>query len=113
MEAGAVAVRSRGPAYQGVADSLDGILADLEAHYADLEELEQRLSALEEKMVAVTRASAADEELFEARREMERHLRPYRGKMTADQLARLEKQYLDRTLLERASLPRLSLFYLR
>jgi hypothetical protein len=37
---------------------------------------------------------------------------PYRGKMTADQLSMLEKQYLDRRLLEQANLPRLSLFYL-
>ena len=40
-------------------------------------------------------------------------LRPYRGKMTADQLTMLEKQYLERHLLESAGLPRLSLFYLR
>jgi hypothetical protein len=33
--------------------------------------------------------------------------------MTADQLAMLERQYLDRRLLESARLPRLSLFYLR
>jgi hypothetical protein len=33
--------------------------------------------------------------------------------MTADQLSMLEKQYLDRALLESAGLPRLSLFYLR
>ena len=33
--------------------------------------------------------------------------------MTAPQLAMLEKQYLDRAVLERARLPRLSLFYLR
>jgi hypothetical protein len=44
---------------------------------------------------------------------MDRQLRPYRGKMTADQLSMLEKQYLERTLLEKAGLPRLSLFYMR
>ena len=32
--------------------------------------------------------------------------------MTAEQLARLEKQFLERKLLESAGLPRLSLFYL-
>ena len=35
-----------------------------------------------------------------------------RGKMNAAQLAMLEKQFLDRHLLESANLPRLSLFYL-
>jgi hypothetical protein len=33
--------------------------------------------------------------------------------MTADQIAMLERQFLDRRLLESADLPRLSLFYLR
>jgi len=33
--------------------------------------------------------------------------------MTAGQLSMLEKQYLERRLLEAAGLPRLSLFYLR
>jgi len=33
--------------------------------------------------------------------------------MTAPQLAMLEKQYLERQLLESVGLPRLSLFYLR
>jgi hypothetical protein len=32
--------------------------------------------------------------------------------MTADQIAMLERRYIDSALLERAQLPRLSLFYL-
>ena len=51
--------------------------------------------------------------MFEARRELESELRPYRGKMTADQLALLEKRYLERNLLEASGLPRFSLFYMR
>jgi hypothetical protein len=39
-------------------------------------------------------------------------LKPYRSKMSAEHLAMLEKQFLDRRLLESAGLPRLSLFYL-
>lgn len=62
---------------------------------------------------AQPRARQSEEALLEARRELDRQLRPYRGKMTADQLAMLEKQYLDRNLLEKAGLPRLSLFYMR
>lgn len=85
---------------------------DLDALYADLEQLEQRLTAIEEKMVAWLRASASEETLFEARRALDRDLKPYRGKMTAEQLAMLEKQFLERRLLESAGLPRLSLFYL-
>ena len=64
-------------------------------------------------MIAVERSRQSEEELLEARRELDRQLRPYRGKMTADQLSMLEKQYLERNLLEKVGLPRLSLFYLR
>jgi hypothetical protein len=85
---------------------------DLTALYSDLEQLEQRLTAIEEKLIARLRASASEEALFEARRALDRELKPYRGKMTAEQLAMLEKQFLDRRLLESAGLPRLSLFYL-
>ena len=45
------------------------------------------------------------------RRELDAQLRPYRGKMTADQLARLGKSFLDRKVYEHYGLPRLSLFY--
>jgi hypothetical protein len=64
-------------------------------------------------MIAVVRSRQTDEQLLEARRQLDLQLRPYRGKMTAPQLAMLEKQYLERQLLESAGLPRLSLFYLR
>jgi hypothetical protein len=84
----------------------------VEMLYADLEQLEQRLTALEEKMIARLRADASDDALFEARRTLDRELKPYRGKMSAEQLAMLEKQFLERKLLENQSLPRLSLFYL-
>jgi len=63
-------------------------------------------------MIARLRAAASDEALLEARRTLDRELKPYRGKMTADQLAMLEKQFLERKLLEASGLPRLSLFYL-
>ena len=78
----------------------------------DLERLERRLVAMEDKIIAVLRASETADELLAAREGLDRELRPYRGRMTADQLAMLERRYLDSALLERAKLPRLSLFYL-
>jgi hypothetical protein len=84
----------------------------VEALYGDLEQLEQRLTAIEEKMIARLRADADDQALFEARRTLDQELKPYRGKMSAGQLAMLEKQFLERKLLESKRLPRLSLFYL-
>ena len=99
--------------YDEIAAALGRLAAEIEQHANDLESLEQRLTVLEEKMIASARARQSEEDLLEARRELDRQLRPYRGKMTADQLAMLEKQYLDRQLLEKAGLPRLSLFYMR
>ena len=78
----------------------------------DIEAVEQRLTVLEERLTAAARQQLSEEQLLEARQEMERQLAPYRGKMTADQLALFEKQYLDRKCLETCGLPRLSLFYM-
>ena len=85
----------------------------MDRHYHDLEGLEQRLTVLEEKMIGAARARQSEEQLLASRQQLDRQLRPYRGKMTADQLSMLERQYLERLLLEECGLPRLSLFYLR
>ena len=99
--------------YEEIAASLGRLAGDVAPHFADLEALEQRLTVLEEKMVAAARTRQSEEEMLQSRQELDRQLRPYRSKMTADQLSMLEKQYLERHLLEKAGLPRLSLFYVR
>jgi hypothetical protein len=99
--------------YGETAASLERLAAEAEAHYADLEDLERRLTVLEEKMIAAARTRQTEEEMLDSRRELESQLRPYRGKMTADQLSMIERQYLERHLLEKSGLPRLSLFYMR
>jgi hypothetical protein len=104
----AAALRKAG--LEELAVSLDAL--PLESLYSDLEQLEQRLTAIEEKMIARLRSDASDEALFEARRTLDCELQPYRGKMSAQQLSMLEKQFLERKLLENKRLPRLSLFYL-
>ena len=110
LNGNAAAVRE---AYPEIAATLARLATEAEAHYQDLEGLEQRLTVLEEKMIAAARARQSDDDLLEARRELDAQLRPYRGKMTADQLAMLERQYLERSLLEKSRLPRLSLFYMK
>lgn len=110
LQRNAGAVRARAPE---IAASLDRLGDEIETHYDDLEDLERRLTVLEEKMIAAARTRQSEQQLLDARRELELQLRPYRGKMTADQLSMLEKQYLERRLLEEAGLPRLSLFYMR
>jgi hypothetical protein len=99
--------------YEEIADAVERLAGDAEAVYRDLEDLERRLTALEDKMIAIARTRQTEEQMLGARRELDLQLRPYRGKMTAEQLTMLEKQYLDRQLLESNGLPRLSLFYLR
>ena len=77
----------------------------------DIETIEQRLTVLEERLISTARQQLDEEQLFKARQDMEGRLAPYRGKMTVEQLALFEKQYLDRKCLETYGLPRLSLFY--
>jgi hypothetical protein len=108
----AAKLRTQPEPFHEIASSLEKIALDVETHYADLEQLEQRLTALEEKMSAIAKSTETEEALFQAKRQLDAALRPYRGKMSADQLTMLEKQFLDRNLLERTGLPRLSLFYL-
>lgn len=106
-------LRAAGTHYEEIAAAVERLANEVEVHFQDLEEMERRLTALEDKMVAIARSRQSEEELVEARRELDRQLGPYRGKMTADQLAMLEKQFLQRRLLETLGLPRLSLFYMR
>jgi hypothetical protein len=98
--------------FQEVAASLDQLAERIDEYVARLEDLERHLTALEEKLVAALRTRQSEQELYSMREALDRELRPYRGKMNAEQLAMLERRYLDTALLERSQLPRLSLFYL-
>lgn len=109
-----VAVRQSGiEGLEGVASSLQKLSESAEDYVTKLEDLERRLTALEDKTVAVLKASQTESELYSTREQLERELKPYRGKMTSEQLAMLERRYLDTALLERAKLPRFSIFYIR
>lgn len=95
------------------AKRLDDVLPLLDSPGAlNLEDLERRLTVLEEKLAATLAADTDEEALLEIRREMDRSLAAYRRKMSADQLALLERQYTQKRLFERFGVPRLSLFYL-
>ncbi len=101
------------PPFAEIAASLNLLAGDAPTQLANLEDLERRLTALEEKLVSAIRMLQSDDDLYAMREALDRELKPYRGKMTADQIAMLERRYLDTALLDRAQLPRLSLFYLR
>jgi hypothetical protein len=99
--------------FEETAKRLDELLLLLDSPGAlDLEDLERRLTVLEEKLSAALSADADEEALLSIRREMDRSLAPYRRKMSAEQLAQLERQYIQKRLFEHFNVPRLSLFYL-
>jgi len=100
------------PTLQSVASTLQQMADQADQYVHNLEDLERRLTAIEDRIVAILRVKEGDEALLAIRKTLDEELRPYRGKMTADQLALLERRYIDTALLSRAKLPRLSLFYL-
>jgi hypothetical protein len=77
-----------------------------------LEDLERRLTVLEEKLFAMLLTATPDDELVTVRAAADRDLAPYRRKMSAPQIEQLHKQYVQKSLLEKYKLPRLSLFYM-
>jgi hypothetical protein len=77
----------------------------------DLEDLERRLTILDDKIHAMLTSHAPEELLLKIRREVDGQLALYRRKMKAEQLAMVEKQYVQKRLLEEYGLPRLSLYY--
>ncbi|HKV23832.1 MAG TPA: hypothetical protein VJN93_04510 [Candidatus Acidoferrum sp.] len=78
----------------------------------DLEDLERRLTVLDDKVQALLLSQASEETMLKIRREMDGQLAMYRRKMKAEQLAQVEKQYMQKRLLEIYGLPRLSLYYI-
>ena len=96
-----------------VSQSLEGSMVLLDAPGTlDLEDLERRLTVMDEKLNAALTSHASEEMMLKIRREVDGQLAAYRRKMRAEQLAMVEKQYVQKRLLEEFGLPRLSLFYL-
>ena len=114
QQAAASASPAAATVFVQTAESLEKLAGASEAgDLPDLESVEQRLTVLEERLIAAITQQLDEEKMLAARQEMDRALAPYRGKMTADQLSLLEKQFLQRKCFETAGLPRLSLFYLK
>src|SRR5207247_289947 len=73
-----------------------------------LEDIERRLAVLEEKLFAILLAATPDEQIVQMRGEADRELSPYRRKMPASQIEQLQKQFVQKRLLELYGVPRLS-----
>lgn len=78
----------------------------------DLEAVDQRLTILEEKLLAAATQSLSEDDLLASRMRLQKQLAPYRSKMSTEQLALLERQYIHRESFQQAKIPRLSLFFL-
>ena len=66
---------------------LDGLAAQAQAHeLSDLEDVERRLAALEARLFAAATLTLSADQLVSIRRELDAQLKPYRRKMTAEQL---------------------------
>ncbi len=103
---------SPGEIARETARTLRDTAAEIETKLPRLEELERKLTVLEEKLFAILLAAIPDEEVVAVRAQADRELAPYRSKMPAAQIEQLQKQYAHKRLLEKYSLPRLSLFYM-
>jgi hypothetical protein len=103
-----------GLALQTVAREAAGTLRQLAEvkSLVRLQDLERRLTVLEEKLLAALLTSTADEEIVAIRAEADRDVAPYRRKMPGVQIEQLQRQYVQKRLLEKFQLPRLSLFYM-
>jgi len=77
-----------------------------------MEDIERRLTVMEEKLIAAIVAEIPEAELLAVRADADRDLAPYRSRMSGPQIEQLQKQYVQKRLLERYQLPRLSLFYM-
>jgi hypothetical protein len=77
----------------------------------DLEDLERRLTVLDDKVQSTLTSCASEELMLRLHREVDGQLAAYRRKMKAEQLAVVERQYLQKRVLDEFELPRLSLFY--
>jgi hypothetical protein len=96
-----------------IGERLGTLAGSVRATVPDTEEMERALTALEERLLSAVIATTSDEELAALREQSARELAPYRRRMQALQIRQIEQQFLHKRLLEKHSLPRLSLFYMR
>ena len=78
----------------------------------NVEDLERNLLVLEEKLFAALLTTVPEVELLSLREQAARELAPYRSRMQALQIRQIEQQFLQKRLLEKYGVPRLSLFYM-
>lgn len=101
-----------GPSVAETALRLDALVQEIRAVKPNLEDLEAKLTALEEKLFAIILSTTPEEELVALRQQAASEIAPYRSRMQALQIRQIEQQFLQKRLLEKFAIPRLSLFYM-
>lgn len=114
-------VEKQGPTSPHLAEQFEKIASQIpviqsainSAAKLDLEDLERQLTVLEDKLTAAMTVALDSNAMLTVRRDMDRALSPYRRKLSADQIALIERQYLQKRLFEIYGLTRLSLYYIK
>jgi len=78
----------------------------------DMEALERTLTVFEEKLFAALTAEASEDLLVTLKEQAANELSSFRSRMGVVQIRQVERQFVNKRLLERYELPRLSLFYM-
>lgn len=100
------------PGLRHAAERLLQLQQTLAAPEFKVEDLERALTMLEEKIFAALLIGTPEDELLRIREQSSRELAPYKRKMQSAQIVQVERQFLNKQLLELQKLPRLSLFYM-
>jgi hypothetical protein len=98
---------------QAVLTLEEGTLTEIESEEIGFEQLERRLSAIEDKLLAAIKNAIDDRTLADLEMEADHALAPYKRNMRPEMISGLQKQFINKRLLERWSLPRISLFHLQ
>jgi hypothetical protein len=88
-------------------------LPETDSHGIDFEQLERRLGVIEEKLLSAIKNAIDERTLADLEGDADQALAPYRRNMRGEMILNLRTQYIHKRLLDRWSLPRLSLFHLQ
>jgi len=76
-----------------------------------MEQLENQMAEIEREAVKLSLANLTPDEKREAKELAKRCAKPYAERMSLDQVAEMENQFMERAALNALGIPRLSLFY--
>jgi hypothetical protein len=114
LEASAEQLRAspRSSSLAEISERLQALARDARNMPPNIEQLEQTLTVLEEKLFAIVLSNTPEAVLLALRQQAAAELAPYRSRMPSMQIRQVEQQFLNKRLLEKSNLPRLSLFYM-